>query len=245
MEIARHRRPYRVLQNSTRISLLLLLIAGAFLCGCRGRRVAFGQDEVLYRGTATEQEAKSLGDALKKEGFFKDRGFSVQLSKDPGGAIITYELKQGTWDDPDTIWQMELITRDVAPAVGGLPVKLRIANEYLSTKKELTVHPAVMIGAKDGIVYTDPATEQEAKALADTLKNLGFFHDNGTRVRLSKGQSGTVVWFTVTDGTWDKPDMVAAFELIGRSAAPSVGGLPIQVRLLNTSMESKKEISIR
>jgi hypothetical protein len=241
---SRRSRPHWVRRNVQGGAMLLLAIAGIALSGCSGPRVMIGKAEVRYRGTATEQEAKALGEALKNVGFFGDRAVSVQLTKGADGTIITYVVQQGAWDDPAHVSQFEIITRGVAATVGGLPVKIRLADENLTTKKELTVHPSVTIGTKDEIVYSDAATEQEAKALGEALQKVHYLQDRGVSVLLSKGQGGTVISFAVKDGTWDEPDSVAAFETIGRAVAPTVGGPPIKVRLLNTALESKKEIPI-
>jgi hypothetical protein len=237
--------PHWVRRRGHGVALLLLVIAGGALCGCRAPRVMIDKDEVLYKGTATEQDAKALGDALKKVGFFKGRGVSVQLTKGPDGAIITFVVQEGAWDDAGHVAQFESITRGVASAVGGLPVKLRLADENLSTKKETTVNPPVTIGAKDEIIYSDAATDMEAKSLGLALQTEGYLQDRGVTVLLSKGAGGTVISFPVKDGTWDEPDSVSAFERIGRAVAPSVGGPPIKVRLLNTELQSKKEIPIK
>ena len=49
----------------------------------------------------------------------------------------------------------------------------------------------------------------------------------------------------VGDGVWDRPDAVAAFENLARKAASSVGGLPIEMRLLNAQMEVKQQAALR
>ena len=61
---------------------------------------------------------------------------------------------------------------------------------------------------------------------------------------LSKGD-GTVIGFVVKEGLWDQPENVATFEKIARQVASSAGGLPIKLRLLNNTMETKKEVAIQ
>lgn len=98
----------------------------------------------------------------------------------------------------------------------------------------------VMIGTKDEVFYSGSATSAEAQALGNALKEIGYFKDRGANVMVDKGKDGTVVSFVVADGTWDKPDMVAAFEKIARGEAQTVGGLPITLRLVNTEMDVEK-----
>lgn len=47
--------------------------------------------------------------------------------------------------------------------------------------------------------------------------------------------------FVVGAGVWDDPALVAGFEKIARQAAPAVGGLPLRLRLVDTSLEIKKD----
>ena len=61
---------------------------------------------------------------------------------------------------------------------------------------------------------------------------------------LSKDKDGTAISFVVKEGVWDDPAMQAGFEQIGRQLAPSVGGLPIKVRLMDSSRATKKEIAV-
>ncbi len=63
-------------------------------------------------------------------------------------------------------------------------------------------------------------------------------------VILSKGSNGTIISFVVRDGFWDDPKNVDGFATLGRALAPTVGGLPIKVRLVNQSVETKKEIPV-
>jgi hypothetical protein len=233
------------MKTRKRLSLLIFAAATVFVVGCRGPRVLIGtKDEVRYKGTATEQEAKALGEALKAAGVFTDRGVTVVLSKGSDGTIISYVVKEALWDDATYVSQIEQVTRGVAPSVGGLPVKVRLVTTELDTKKEMTVHAPVVFGSKDEIVYSDAATEQDAKALGQALQSAGYFQDHGANVLLSKGKDGTAISFVVRDGFWDDENNVAGFQVMVRGIAPAVGGLPIKVRLLNTSLEKKKEFPV-
>ena len=98
----------------------------------------------------------------------------------------------------------------------------------------------IMIGTKDEVFYSGTATKDEAQALGNALKTIGFFTDKGANVFVAKGKDGTIVSFVVADGTWSNPTMVADFETIVRQEAPTVGGLPITLRLVNTSLAVEK-----
>ena len=97
-----------------------------------------------------------------------------------------------------------------------------------------------MIGTKDEVFYSGSATKDEAQALGNGLKAIGFFTDKGANVFVDKGKDGTIVSFVVKDGVWDNPAMVASFEAIARREASTVGGLPITMHLVNASLDVKK-----
>jgi hypothetical protein len=87
----------------------------------------------------------------------------------------------------------------------------------------------------DEVIYSGTATQDEATALGNALKSIRYLQDRGVTVRLDKGTGGTVISFVVTDGAWNKPEIVSVFEGIAKQVAPAVGGLPVQLRLLNTN----------
>jgi len=63
-------------------------------------------------------------------------------------------------------------------------------------------------------------------------------------VVLSK-DGGTAISFVVGDGVWERPDAVAGFERLTRRVAASAGGLPVKLMLLNSKMETEKEVALR
>src|ERR1039458_9866628 len=103
-----------------------------------GKAIIGTKDEIYYFGSATEADAKALGQALQTAGFFRDAGFSVLLSKGDG-TVISFVVREGLWDEPEHVANFETITRQVASSAGGLPIKLRLLNNALETKKEVAV----------------------------------------------------------------------------------------------------------
>lgn len=104
--------------------------------------------------------------------------------------------------------------------------------------------PKVIVGTKDEVFYSGSATKEEATALGNVLKQSGFFTDKGTSVILNKEQNKRTLSFVVKDGAWDQPATVSLFDEVGRQVAPTVGGLPVQVRLLNTDRDVKEESTV-
>jgi hypothetical protein len=54
-----------------------------------------------------------------------------------------------------------------------------------------------------------------------------------------------VLSFITADGVWDEPETVAEFEKIARQAAHTIGGLPIHMRLLNSTLVVKKDEALQ
>lgn len=233
------------------VGALTVILGGLFLLftiqqvvTTSGSKVTIGaNDVVFYSGSATKEDAQVLGDKLKKIGYFSDRGVTVLISKDKGDTVVSFAVKEGAWDRPEMVAAFEEIGRQIAPSVGGYPIKVRLMNTQRETKKQMTVGKAI-IGTKDEIYYFGYATEAEARALGQALKTAGFLGDRGVTVLLAK-EDGTVISFIVREGYWEKPEAVAAFEKLARQGASAVGGLPVKLRLLNSALEIKKEVTVQ
>jgi hypothetical protein len=238
-------------RNAFLVGLGLLLVvtiaAGAIELFRRPRtqltRVMIGsRDEVYYYHAATRRDAAALGEALRNTGFLNDRGTTVLLSKGTAGTVVSFALNDAAWDHPDTVYSFEEIGRRIATSIGGFPIKVRLIDSKRILHKELAVGK-VIIGARDAVYYFGAASEAEARSLGQALRIAGFFQDTGAGVVLSKGD-GVGISFIVNDGVWERPDAVHGFERLVRQAAPSVGGLPVQLRLLNAGMEPKKSLTV-
>jgi len=226
------------------VILLLVIFGGALLVGYQlggfGSKVVIGnKDEVFYSGSATKQDALALGQALKDAGYFLDRGVSARISKGGDGTSIGFVMQEDMWNRPDIVAGYEEVGREIAPKVGGFPIQLRLMNSAEKTMKQLTIGK-IIVGTKDEIYYYGSATQEESQALGQSLKSAGFFRDSGLSIFLAKGDDGTAITFVVEEGAWDMPDRVAAFEALVRQSAPAVGGLPIQLRFVNSRVELKK-----
>jgi hypothetical protein len=210
------------------------------LVGASGPKVVVGtKDEVFYTGSATQADATTLGNALKSDGYFTDKGVTVLLDKGASGTTLSFVVKEGIWDQADMVASFDEIARQNAAAIGGFPIKVRLINKDRDVKNE-SIAGKVSVG-NDHVYYLGTATEAQAKALGDALKSSGFFEDKGFDVFLSKQSDGTTLSFVVGDGAWDDASIVTSFEKIARDAAPSVGGLPVRLRLDNTVLEAKKD----
>ena len=205
-----------------------------------GPKVVIGtKDEVYYTGSATQADATALGNQLKSIDYFSDKGVTLLLDKGQGGTVLSFVVKEGFWDKPDMVAGFDEIARAVAPSIGGFPIAVRLVNKERDVKNTTTVGKVTF--GNDHIYYLGLATQAQAQALGQVLKTDGFFVDKGFDVFLSKQSDGTSLAFVVADGAWDDPAMVASFEKIARDAAPAVGGLPIHLHMVNSTLEVKKD----
>jgi hypothetical protein len=198
-------------------------------------------DAVYYSHAATKADAESLGHALQLTGFFNNRGTGVLLSKSTSGTIVSFALNDGAWDHPGTVLSFEEIGRRVAGSIGGFPIQVRLCDVKWGVHKEVVVG-RVIAGVRDEVYYYGSATAPEAEALGRALQSNGYLVDSGASVMLSK-DGVTSISFVLGDGAWNRAGTVSAFEGLARKVAPSVGGLPVDLRLLNSSMEVEKEVA--
>ncbi len=96
----------------------------------------------------------------------------------------------------------------------------------------------------DHVYYSGSATGELAMALGEKLKETRFFTNKGVNAVLWRGASGAIVSFVCKTGTWDNRDVVLQYEDIGRRIAPSVGGFPITVRMLDNHGKARRDIGI-
>jgi hypothetical protein len=125
---------------SSAVTGLILLVSGLLpLSGLLGTDYARGaidkiseqvtigtNDKVAYRGEAKAQDARALGEALKAKGYFQGHGASVYLRKGKDGAFVSFEVKEGAWDDARLVTAFERLGREIAPAVAVYPLKLEL-----------------------------------------------------------------------------------------------------------------------
>jgi hypothetical protein len=226
------------------LALLISIVAGAVLIhSARDPKVVVGtNDEVYYYRRATKQDALALGRALRSTGFFNNRGTSVLLWMGGDRTVVSFVLNEGAWDHPNAVSNFAEIGRRIAHSVGGYPIQVHLVDAHRIVRKQLTVGQTA-IGSKDSIYYFGSATAADAQSLGRALQTAGYFTDSGFTVVLLKGD-GTLVSFVVQEGAWQQPDAVATLERLVRQVASSVGGLPIQLRLLNRQMETEKRVEI-
>lgn len=197
------------------------------------------RDEVYFFNSAWKPDAEALGQTLQQIGFFRDVGTTVLYSKDHGVRTVSFVVPDNAWNRADTVAAFEEIGRRVAPAAGGFPIEVRLVDSGWGVQKSVDVGK-VIVGARDAVYYLGSATESEAKALGQALRDVGYLQDLGVTVEVSR-DNATVLGFVVSNGVWDRADAIAGFQNLAHRVAASVGGLPIIVRLLSPQMEVMKQ----
>jgi hypothetical protein len=223
---------------------LLATIAGVEVSLHSTPKVVIGKnDEIYYYRRATKEDALALGDALQKIGFLNDRGTSVLLWMGGGATTVSFVMNDRAWDHPHVISNFTEIGRRIAMPVGGFPIQVQLIDAHRNVRKKMTVGKA-MAGAKDIVYYFGEANDRDARTLGEALLSAGYFTDRGATVALLKGE-GTVISFVVQDGLWEQPAAIATLDRLVRQIAPSVGGLPVELRLLDRAMDIKQAVTVQ
>jgi hypothetical protein len=199
-------------------------------------------DQVIYSGIATKSNAIALGNALKSNDYFQNRGASVLLNKGFGSTTISFVVQNGVWNQ-GMLYGFEELAREVAPAVGGLPVEVRLVDSGMDVKETSSVGE-VSFNGKDGVYYEGSVTKAEAKALGERFQSMGFFRGKGANVFLIRhDDEGTTLAFVIVREA--SPALVSSVEHIVRDVAPVVGGLPIQMHIVNAQLQVEKDETIQ
>jgi rhomboid protease GluP len=117
----------------------------------------------------------------------------------------------------------------------------------------------VTVGKNDSVIYDKSVTKAEAASLAQALTTVGYFKNPDVIAFLSSDSDGKVLSIpTWTHGStksddlndkgnalpWDDPAFLAGMREAGVIAAPSVGGPPLKVRVLDDEGDVEKELRI-
>jgi hypothetical protein len=202
------------------------------------------KDQVIYSGLATKSDATALGNALKSNEYFQERGVSVLLEKGIGSTTISFGVQEGVWNQPGILSSFEELAREVAPTVGGLPIEIQLTNSN-GEVEDTSMVGEVHVDGKDGVYYEGSATKDEAQALGQRFESIGFFRGKGANVLLIRHDDGTTLAFVVVGEAWNNPSKVSSLETIVRDVAPTVGGLPIHMHLVNAQLQVEKDESVQ
>ena len=197
------------------------------------RAVLAGTDMVRYTDKVTRPEAEALAHYLKQSGFFQDHGVTVELSRRADGPVVSFAVKDGSWNDVGYLDSIDALGPEIATAAVSPPLTIELLDPKGVSRRQIRItRKVVHVGKNDLVYYEGSATEDEAKALGAALQANGFFADTGRSLTLSKGADGTVIRLEVTAAGWGNPQYQKTVLVFGRQIAPAVGGVPITVRLV-------------
>jgi hypothetical protein len=112
----------------------------AFFTQGLGQRVLFGtEEEVYYRGGATEAQARAVGRVLQQQRYFDGiGGKTVQVSRAGDGYSVAFVVQQGHWNKPDVSDYFQDLGRRLSGEVfDGAPVEVRLCDEWMNTRKTI------------------------------------------------------------------------------------------------------------
>jgi len=221
---------------------VLFGVTYAVLFAIQERKVMIGtRDGVVYSGLATKSCAKALGDALRSNQYFQDRGATVLLDKGVGRRTISFVEQDGVRNRAAMLPAVEELVRQAAPTVGGLPVEIRLVDSSGSEDAKSTVD-AIRFHNDNVVYYEGVATRDEAEELGRRLDSVGFFRGKGANVLFIRHYGeGTTLAFVVGEQVWNNPEKVSDYETVVREAAPAVGGLPLVMHLVDKQLQLKKD----
>ena len=103
----------------------------------------------------------------------------------------------------------------------------------------------VDMGQGQEVDYTRGATRSDAERLGEALKEYGYFDGTVPSMVLLAGKPGArEVSFLGSEGAWDDSHNVDYIRDLAEYVAPSIGGLPLTVRLLDERMYEQKRLRI-
>lgn len=103
---------------------------------------------------------------------------------------------------------------------------------------------SVHITVGERVQHARGATERDARRLGQFLQSVGYFDGRGPKtVRLTRPRGTYLVAFALKDGRWRNPNTVRLFRTLRTDIVDSVfGGHPVEVRLCDRSMRTKKTL---
>ncbi len=225
---------------ATWAALIVIVCLALYAYQYRKIVVIGAKDQVIYCGFATKAEATVLGNTLRSDQYLQDRGAYVLLNKGFGSTTISFVVQDGIWNQPEMLSSFEELAREVAPAVGGLPIQVRLVDTKGNVEEASTVGE-VRFSGNDGVYYEGSATRDQAQALGRRFESMGFFRGKGANVLLIRHDDGTTLAFVIVGDAWKNPRTVSSLETIVRDIAPVIGGLPIDMHLVGPELQLEKD----
>ncbi|MDP9039061.1 MAG: rhomboid family intramembrane serine protease [Acidobacteriota bacterium] len=152
------------------------------------------------------------------------------------------------WNNPAVLLSFQIMGPEIASAAGGPPLTVQLLNGRGELQRTIVIKAGeVAVGAHDRVAYSGVATATQASALGSALQQAGFLHDLGALVVLNRtdASSPPEVSLFAVDGAWDDAHAMSDIAAMVGRLAPSIGGLPVVLRVLDTKGQVRKQMDIR
>ena len=96
-------------------------------------------DKVWYSGSATKEQAQAVGQVLERQGVFSNHEGAAVLAQRKGETDVALIVRDGIWNDPKMITEIEELGRAMGGAAGGLPIHVELLDSEGRPRKEVLV----------------------------------------------------------------------------------------------------------
>lgn len=97
----------------------------------------------------------------------------------------------------------------------------------------------------DEVYYSGDATEDDARKLAEALREIEYFGASGASVRLESSSGQHTVSFVLVDNAWGDAELVDAFRTIGGTLAENALSAPLTIHLCDEYFTPQETIVIQ
>ena len=222
--------------------VMAVVMAGAVYVGVSNvpGRLAFKKGELYYVKPVTEAEAGQVGQYLVDQQFFsEDRAATVRLERSEARYQMQFVIDPSYADDAFMATQFGILGGEISRKVlGGKPVDVVLCDDHLQRIKTAPVSGKVTFGAGE-MVYTEPATAEEARAAGDTLLEAGLGKDKAVSVYLGKEQNTYQLRYVINRSGVSDPEIMSAFRVLTRAvAARALGGATVMMHLCDGELKT-------
>jgi hypothetical protein len=224
-------------------AVVLALAAGLYAIGSNAdARVAFKRGELWYRAPVSASEAQRVGEYLTEAGYFNDDvAVTVQLAKEQERYHVRFVVQPDRSDDLLSNIVLGSMGREIGQRIlGGQAIEVALVDPHLQPLKTVAPSATVTFGASE-LYYTDPVTNDEARAVGEHFQKVGFFgNDRATSVHLGRDGGTYQLRFIVSDAnTAADPGTMAAFsELTGTMAEKALGAQAVTMHLCDSEFRT-------
>ena len=207
----------------------------------QGNRLAFQRGELYYNDLVTQEEAQRVGEYLVRQEIFNaQKAATVQLDKQQDRYQIRFVVDPALVEGTLANVQFGVIGSDIAQEVlSGMPVDVVLCDENLKPLRTVAPSARLEVG-KSEILYTQPVTVDEARAVGKQLREIEFFTDErAASVHLGREEGAYHLRFIVDPSRANNSETVQAFSELARViAAESLGAQPIVVHLCDQELRT-------